>query len=80
LNARDYKLMLKQIKQTGFNVIRIPFSMQTLKKGKEVSSVADYIGSNKLLKDKSPIEVLDALNCGSQCPRHNDYLGQPLTS
>jgi endoglucanase len=61
LNARDYKLMLKQIKQTGFNVIRIPFSMQTLKKGKEVSSVADYIGSNKLLKDKSPIEVLDAL-------------------
>jgi endoglucanase len=35
--------------------------MQTLKKGKEVSSVADYIGSNKLLKDKSPIEVLDAL-------------------
>lgn len=61
LNARDYKLMLKQIKQTGFNVIRIPFSMQTLAKGKEVSSVADYIGSNRELKDKSPIEVLDAL-------------------
>ena len=61
LNARDYKLMLKQIKQTGFNVIRIPFSMQTLTKGKEVSSVADYIGSNRELKDKSPIEVLDAL-------------------
>lgn len=61
LNARDYKLMLKQIRQTGFNVIRIPFSMQTLTKGKEVSSVADYIGSNRELKDKSPIEVLDAL-------------------
>ena len=61
LNARDYKLMLKQIRQTGFNVIRIPFSMQTLIKGKEVSSVADYIGSNRELKDKSPIEVLDAL-------------------
>ena len=61
LNARDYILMLKQIKQTGFNVIRIPFSMQTLTKGKEVSSVADYIGSNRELKDKSPIEVLDAL-------------------
>lgn len=61
LNARDYKLMLKQIRQTGFNAIRIPFSMQTVAKGPEVSGVADYIGSNKELKGKSPMEVLDAV-------------------
>ena len=61
LNARDYKLMLKQIRQTGFNTIRVPFSMQTLAKGPEVSGVADYIGSNKELKGKSPMEVLDAV-------------------
>ena len=61
LNARDYKLMLKQIRQTGFNAIRVPFSMQTVAKGPEVSGVADYIGSNKELKGKSPMEVLDAV-------------------
>jgi len=61
LNARDYKLMLKQIRQTGFNTIRVPFSMQTIAKGPEVSGVADYIGSNKELKGKSPMEVLDAV-------------------
>jgi endoglucanase len=61
LNARDYKVMLKQIRTTGFNVIRIPFSMQTITKGPERSGVADYIGSNKELKGKSPIEVLDAV-------------------
>ena len=61
LNARDYKLMLKQIRQTGFNAIRVPFSMQTVAKGPEVSGVADYIGSNKELKGKNPMEVLDAV-------------------
>ena len=61
LNARDYKVMLKQIRTTGFNVIRIPFSMQTIAKGPERSGVADYIGSNKELKGKSPIEVLEAV-------------------
>ena len=61
LNARDYKTMLRQIKQTGFNTIRIPFSMQTITKGPEVSGVADYIGSNKELKGKTPMEVLDAV-------------------
>ena len=61
LNARDYKLMLKQVRQTGFNAIRVPFSMQTIAKGPEVSGVADYIGSNKELKGKSPMEVLDAV-------------------
>jgi endoglucanase len=61
LNARDYKVMLKQIRETGFNTLRIPFSMQTVTKGPEVSGVADYIGSNKELKGKSPMEVLDAV-------------------
>jgi endoglucanase len=66
LNARDYKVMLKQIKQTGFNTIRIPFSMQTINKGPEVSGVADYIGANKDLKGKSPMEVLDAVIAESE--------------
>ncbi|BAU13557.1 putative cellulase [Leptolyngbya sp. NIES-3755] len=58
--ARDYKEMLAQIKSLGYNVIRLPYSVQALR-GTEISGVNFEIGSNRELQGKKPIEVMDAV-------------------
>ncbi|HEY9618336.1 MAG TPA: glycoside hydrolase family 5 protein [Microcoleaceae cyanobacterium] len=56
--ARDYKDMLAQIKSQGYNVIRLPYSVQALRSSK-ISGVDFSIGSNRELQGKTPIEVMD---------------------
>ncbi|NET03634.1 MAG: cellulase family glycosylhydrolase [Symploca sp. SIO2B6] len=57
---RDYKEMLAQIKSLGYNLIRLPYSVQTLR-ASNISGVDFSIGSNRELEDKSPLEVMDAI-------------------
>ncbi|MEO1430566.1 MAG: cellulase family glycosylhydrolase [Cyanobacteria bacterium J06633_8] len=57
---RDYKEMLAQIKTLGYNLIRLPYSVETLRSS-EISGVDFTIGSNRELEGKTPIEVMDAV-------------------
>lgn len=61
--ARDYKSMLSQMKQIGFNLIRIPFSYDALYAGADkIEDAINYsFGANSELVGKRPIEVLDAI-------------------
>ncbi|KGF71675.1 hypothetical protein DO97_16290 [Neosynechococcus sphagnicola sy1] len=56
--ARDYKDMLAQIKGLGYNVIRLPFSVQALR-SPSISSVNFSLGSNQSLQGKTPLQVMD---------------------
>ncbi len=56
--ARDYKDMLAQIKSLGYNVIRLPFSVQSLRSS-TISGIDFSIGSNKDLQGKTPLQVMD---------------------
>ena len=57
---RDYKEMLAQLKGLGYNMIRLPYSVQSLRSEK-VTGIDFSIGSNKELEGKSPLEVMDAV-------------------
>ena len=57
---RDYKEMLAQIKSLGYNVIRLPYGVQSLR-ASNVSGIDFSIGSNQELQGKSPLEVMDAI-------------------
>lgn len=65
--TRDYRSMLKQIRDMGFNTVRIPWCNAVMEDGAAVSSVntygADaYDGTDPMngdLEDKSPLEVMD---------------------
>ena len=57
---RDYKEMLAQIKKLGYNLIRLPYSVQALR-SPEVSGIDFSIGSNQELEGKNPIEIMDAI-------------------
>lgn len=57
---RDYKEMLAQIKQLGYNFIRLPFALQTLRSN-QIRGVDFAIGSNADLQGKTPIEVMDLI-------------------
>jgi endoglucanase len=56
--ARDYKQMLAQIKSLGYNVIRLPFSVQALRSS-NIGGISFNIGSNKELQGKTPLQVMD---------------------
>ena len=58
--ARDYKDMLTQIKSLGYNVIRLPYSVQSLR-SQTVSGINFSLGNNKDLEGKTPLEVMDAV-------------------
>jgi endoglucanase len=58
--ARDYKEMLAQIKSQGYNIIRLPYSVQGLRSS-EVSGIDFSIGSNKELERKTPLEIMDTV-------------------
>lgn len=55
---RDYKDMLAQIKKQGYNIIRLPYSVQALS-STNISGVDFSIGSNQDLYGKTPLEVMD---------------------
>ncbi len=61
--ANGYKEMIGQMKESGFNTIRLPFSYDALKA--PASAVRDainpYIPSNAEIYGKTPIEVMDAV-------------------
>ncbi len=57
---RDYKEMLAQIKSLGYNVIRLPYAVQSLR-GSDVKGIDYSIGSNQELEGKSPLQVMDAI-------------------
>ncbi len=56
--TRDYKDMLAQIKRLGYNVIRLPFSVQALR-SPNISGIDFSIGSNNNLQGKTPLQVMD---------------------
>jgi endoglucanase len=56
--SRDYKEMLAQMKTLGYNVIRLPYSVQALADTK-VSGIDFSLGSNQELRDQPPLEVMD---------------------
>lgn len=58
--ARDYKDMLAQMKSLGYNVIRLPYSVQALRSS-DISAVDFSIGANKDLQGKTPIQVMDII-------------------
>jgi endoglucanase len=57
---RDYKDMLAQIKQLGYNFIRLPYSVNALRSS-NISAVDFSIGSNRDLQGKTPLEVMDII-------------------
>lgn len=57
---RDYKEMLAQIKSLRYNLIRLPYSVQSLR-ASNVTGVDYSIGSNQELQGKSPLEVMDSI-------------------
>jgi endoglucanase len=60
LSIRDYKDMLLQIKSSGYNLIRLPYSVQSLR-SQDVHGINYQLGSNQELQGKSPLEVMDAV-------------------
>ncbi len=60
LSSRDYKDMLAQIKSLGYNIIRLPYSVQSLRSS-DVQGINFQLGSNQELQGKSPLEVMDAV-------------------
>lgn len=58
--SRDYKEMLAQIKNLGYNLIRLPYSVQSLRSF-NVSGIDYNKGSNQELQNKSPLQVMDSI-------------------
>lgn len=58
--SRDYKQMLSQIRSLGYNMIRLPYSVQGLR-STDISGIDFSIGSNAELEGKTPLEVMDAI-------------------
>lgn len=56
--TRGYREMLQQIKSLGYNTIRLPFSVQTLRSS-TISGVNFGIGNNRDLQGKTPLQVMD---------------------
>ena len=67
--ARDYRSMLKQIRDAGFNSIRLPWCDAMLASGAKAASVNTYGADpydqtdpmNGPLEGKSPLEIMDLL-------------------
>ncbi|NMF64457.1 cellulase family glycosylhydrolase [Brasilonema octagenarum] len=57
---RNYKEILAQIKTLGYNLIRLPYSVQALL-SPNISGIDFSIGSNQELEGKTPIEVMDLI-------------------
>ncbi len=58
--ARGYKETLQHMHDFGFNLIRLPFSLQALR-SRKISGIDFNKGSNGNLKGKTPIEAMDLI-------------------
>lgn len=58
--ARDYREMLQQMRELGYNFIRLPFSLESLR-AEEISGVDFRIGRNQDFEGKSPLEAMDLI-------------------
>ncbi len=58
--VRDYKQMLAQIKSLGYNVIRLPYSVQSLR-SQNVTGIDFSIGANKDFYGKTPLDIMDGV-------------------
>ncbi|ARV61444.1 glycoside hydrolase [Nostocales cyanobacterium HT-58-2] len=57
---RDYKELVAQIGSLGYNLIRLPYSVEALRSD-NISGIDFSIGSNKELEGKTSIEVMDII-------------------
>jgi endoglucanase len=57
---RDYKEMLAQIASLGYNTIRLPYSIASLR-SESLTGIDSTIGANHELEGKTPLEVMDAI-------------------
>ncbi len=78
--VRGYRETLQQISEFGFNLIRLPYSVNALRSGK-ISGIDYNKGSNRDLKGKTPLEAMDLIIAEAQrhqllilldCHRLND--------
>lgn len=58
--VRDYKEMLAQIQATGFNLVRVPWSVNAIRSS-EVGGIDFSRGANADLQGLTPLEVLDRI-------------------
>ncbi len=58
--SRDYREMLAQIASLGFNTIRLPFSIQSVR-AQSFTGVDFSAGRNAALAGKTPIEAMDVI-------------------
>ncbi len=58
--ARDYKEIIAQIRATGFNLVRLPWSVNAIR-STTVSGIDYSQGGNRELQGLGPLEVLDRL-------------------
>jgi endoglucanase len=58
--VRDYKQMLSHIKSLGYNLIRLPYSVEGLN-SLHISGVDYSIGANADFYGKTPLEVMDLI-------------------
>jgi len=58
--VRDYKQMLGHIKSLGYNLIRLPYSVEALQSS-QISGIDFSIGANIELYEKTPLEVMDLI-------------------
>jgi endoglucanase len=58
--TRDYKAMLAEIKGLGYNLIRLPYSVQAMQET-QVNGIDYSQPNNRALQGKTPIEVMDAI-------------------
>jgi aryl-phospho-beta-D-glucosidase BglC (GH1 family) len=84
--ARDYKEMLAQISSLGYNFIRVPFSIESLR-SEDFKGIDFDIGDNVDFYGKTPLEVLDRIVAEAElnhlmimldCHRLNDEYISPL--
>jgi endoglucanase len=58
--TRDYKAMLAQISEMGFNAVRLPFSLQALHSD-TINGVDFSNGKNAALKGATPLQAMDVI-------------------
>jgi endoglucanase len=58
--SRDYRDVLAQIRDAGFNTIRLPFSLEALE-SQTVTGIDFSSGRNAPLRGKTPLQAMDAI-------------------
>jgi endoglucanase len=58
--ARDYRAMIGQIRGLGYNLIRLPYSVESLRSS-SINSVNFSLGANRDLEGKTPLQVMDLI-------------------